>query len=179
MGIGTAGAPPVFASAGKPTDGAVAGEPVRVGPAVGVAARRERIRVALGRTLVGEVEASVALAGAAERAGAGIFREMRRDNPGIEAGPAAAARSSPIGARRLLAGLILGVGDNPGLRVLAPGDPAEGGLFTVPAPVDESDECAAEPPLLSGVPWALAIPALPATAAPMPKPSANNPTRPT
>lgn len=149
------------------------------GPAAGMAARRERIRVAVGRTLVGEFEAPVALGGAAELAGVGNFCEMRRDNPGIDAEPAAAVRLSPIGARRLLAGLIFGVGDNPGLRVVAPGDPTEGGLFTVPVPVDESDECAAEPPLLSGEPSALAIPALPATTAPMPKPSANKPTRPT
>lgn len=152
---------------------------VGAGRLAGAVARRERIRGALGRTLVDEVETPVGLAGAPELRGAGVFREIRTDNPGIDTGPAPPACSSPIGARRLLAGLILGVDDNPGLRVLVPADSTEDSLFTVEAPAGESEECAAAlPPLSSGEPSALAIPALPATTAPMPKPSANKPTRP-
>ncbi len=155
--------------------------PARVGAAGGVAAARERIRGA-GRSPACEDGDPLAAVDAWGTRAAAMFRGTSAINPGSEPRPLPAASWSRFGPLPRLPRLIFGALNNPGLRGLTPGEAAvsvsvSAGPSAVPSTEESGDDCAAGPSVLSVGPLALAIPAPPATAAPMPRASANEPTR--
>ena len=163
---------------------AVLASPAAVRSSVRPAVERELLR-GVGRARVGEVDGLLAPAEESGTRTAVILFGMPEINAGGEPGSPPLACRSPVGALPLLDSLVFGTWNGPCLRVLTPGDRLAGdsalvGPLAVPAVDESGDDWALVPPaLLSVGPSALAIPALPATAAPKAKANANAPTRPT